>query len=223
MATLVTAGLAAPARAAVTPVAKVNFQPAWVTAPAGYTPDTGLPYDAARGSGWVRQDSLPGTRVPLDLTRNTRNRARAGIDARLNTLIHLQYGDVGGSNGVLTAGAYEFAVPAGSYQVTVSAGDQPAYDSSHTVRVEGTTAISGFVSTAAAEYRQATVTVPVTDGRLTVDAIGGTNTKLNYLEIGRVTATAPAGLTATPGTARSRWPGSRTRPRPATGSTAAGR
>jgi glucose/arabinose dehydrogenase len=199
VAALVTAGLTAPARAAVTPVAKVNFQPAGATVPAGYTPDTGLPYDAARGSGWVRQDSLTGTRVPLDLTRNTRNRARAGIDARLNTLIHLQYGDVGGSNGVLTAGAYEFAVPAGSYQVTVSAGDQPAYDSSHTVRVEGTTAISGFVSTAAAEYRQATVTVPVTDGRLTVDAIGGTNTKLNYLEIGRVTATAPAGLTATPG------------------------
>ena len=53
------------------------------------------------------------------------------------------------------------------------------------------TAIAGFVSTAAAEFRQATVTVPVTDGRLTVDAIGGTNTKLNYLEISRVTADPP--------------------------------
>jgi glucose/arabinose dehydrogenase len=197
--TLVTAGLAAPARAAVTPVAKINFQPAGVAVPSGYTADTGLPYDPGRGSGWVRQDSLSGSRVPLDLSRNTRNRARAGIDARLNTLIHLQYGDIGGSNGVLTAGAYEYAVPAGSYQVTVSAGDQPAYDSSHTVRVEGSTAIGGFVSTAAAEYRQATVTVPVTDGRLTVDAVGGTNTKLNYLEISRVTSAAPTGLTATPG------------------------
>ena len=64
-------------------------------------------------------------------------------------------------------------------------GDQPPYDSSHTVRVEGVTAIAGFVSTAAAEFRQATVTVPVTDGRLTVDAIGGTNTKLNYVAISR--------------------------------------
>src|SRR6187551_389391 len=86
---------AAPARAAVTPVAKINFQPAAVAIPAGYTADTGLAFDATRGSGWVRQDSLAGTRVPLDLSANTRNRARSGIDARLNTLIHLQYGDVG--------------------------------------------------------------------------------------------------------------------------------
>ncbi len=197
---LTTLVVAAPADAAVTPVAKVNFQPAAAAVPAGYTADTGLPFDAGRSSGWVRQDSLGGARVPLDLTRNTRNRARAGVDARLNTLIHLQYGDVGGTNGVPTAGAWEYAVPAGTYQVTVSAGDQPAYDSAHTVRVEGVTAIERFVSTAAAEFRQATVTVPVTDGRLTVDATGGTNTKLNYLEIARVTAPgAPSGLTATPG------------------------
>jgi hypothetical protein len=195
---------AGPAQAAVTPLAKINFQPAAGAVPAGYTADTGLAFDTARGSGWVRQDSLSGTRVPLNLTANTRNRARAGIDARLNTLIHLQYGDVGGSSGVLTAGAYEYVVPNGDYQVLVSAGDQPAYDSSHTVRVEGVTAIAGFVSTAAAEFRQATVTVPVTDGRLTVDAVGGTNTKLNYLEIGRVTTTpaAPTGPAAAPGDAQ---------------------
>lgn len=191
---------ATPAQAAVVPVVKINFQPASGAVPAGYTADTGLPFDTTRGSGWVRQDSLTGTRVPLDLTANTRDRARAGIDARLNTLIHLQYGDVGGTSGVATAGAWEYAVANGQYQVLVSAGDQPSYDSSHTVRVEGVTAISGFVPTAAAEYRQATVTVPVTDGRLTIDAVGGTNTKLNYLEISRVTAPAtPAGLVATPG------------------------
>ncbi|AGZ43442.1 Ig-like domain-containing protein [Actinoplanes friuliensis] len=172
-----------PAQAAVTPVAKVNFQPAAVAVPAGYTADTGLAYDAARGSGWV----VSGTHDPLDLTRNTRSRARTGIDARLDTVIHLQYGDVGGTTGVPTPGAWEYAVPAGSYQVTVSVGDQPAYDSAHTVRVEGVAAVSGFVSTAVAEFRTATVTVPVSDGRLTVDAVGGTNTKLNYVEIARVT------------------------------------
>jgi Bacterial Ig-like domain len=186
-----------PARAAVTPIAKVNFQPAASTVPSGYTADTGAAFDGAQG--WVRQDSLAGTHVPLDLTRNTRDRARTGVDARLGTLIHLQYGDVTGTSGVTTAGAWEYAVPAGTYQVTVSAGDQPAYDSTHTVRVEGVTAISGFVSTAAAEFRQATVTVPVRDGRLTVDAVGGVNTKLNYVEVSRVSADPPAGLTATPG------------------------
>ncbi|MEU7904709.1 Ig-like domain-containing protein [Actinoplanes sp. NPDC049118] len=186
----------APARAALTPVAKVDFQPAASAVPAGYTADTGLAFDAARGSGWV----VAGTHDPLDLTRNTRDRARAGIDPRLNTLIHLQYGDVGGSAGVATPGAWEYALPAGSYQVTVAVGDRPAYDSSHTIRAEGVAVVSGFVSTAAAEFRTATATVAVGDGRLTIDAIGGTNTKLSYVEIARVgPPAAPAGLTATPG------------------------
>ncbi|WP_433718441.1 Ig-like domain-containing protein [Actinoplanes sp. CA-051413] len=189
----------APAHAAVTPVAKVNFQPAAAAVPAGYTADTGLGFDATRRSGWV----AAGTHDPLDLSRNTRDRARAGIDARLNTVIHLQYGDVGGTSGVLTPGAWEYALSPGSYQVTVSVGDQPAYDSAHTIRVEGVTAVSGFVSTTAAEFRTATVTVPVSDGRLTVDATGGTNTKLNYLEIARVgPPAAPTGVTARPGDAQ---------------------
>ncbi len=175
---------ASPAAAAVTPVSKVTFQPAGSTVPAGYSADTGAPFDAARGYGWVQR----GTSTPLDLTRNTRDRARPGVDARLNTLIHLQYGDVGGTAGVLTEGAWEYAVANGAYQVTVSVGDQPAYDSRHTVRVEGVVAVDGFVSTAAAEFRAATVTVAVTDGRLTVDALGGTNTKLNYVDLSRVTA-----------------------------------
>ncbi|WP_433832985.1 Ig-like domain-containing protein [Actinoplanes sp. CA-015351] len=186
-----------PAKAAVTTTDRINFQPAGSAVPVGYRADTGAAYTAARGYGWVRQDSLGGTRVPLDLTANTRDRARTGIDTRLNTLIHLQYGDTGGTAGVATAGAWEYAVPNGTYQVTVSAGDRPAYDSSHTLRVEGVPAISGFVSTAATEYRQATVTVAVTDGRITVDAIGGTNTKLNYADIARVTS--PTGLIAVPG------------------------
>ncbi|MEU8242408.1 Ig-like domain-containing protein [Actinoplanes missouriensis] len=179
---------ATPARAAaVTPVAAINFQPASSATPAGWTADTGAAFTAARGSGWVRQDD----HAPLDVTRNTRDRARAGIDARLNTLIHLQYGDTGGTNGVATPAAWEHTVSPGRYQVTVSAGDQPAYDSSHTLRVEGTPAITGFVSTAAAEFRQATVTVEVTDGRLTIDAAGGTNTKLNHVTIARVTDEPP--------------------------------
>ncbi|GIM91944.1 Ig-like domain-containing protein [Paractinoplanes toevensis] len=176
--------LPSPAHAAVTALAKVNFQPAASAVPSGWTADTGAAFSDARGSGWVQL----GTATPLDLTRNTRDRARSGVDPRLNTMIHLQYGDTGGTNGVPTAGAWEYAVAAGTYQVTVSAGDQAPYDSRNTVNVEGIRAIDGFVSTAAAEYRAATVTVTVTDGRLTVDPAGGTNTKLNYVEISRVTA-----------------------------------
>jgi hypothetical protein len=86
----------------------------------------------------------------------------------------------------------------------VSAGDRPSYDSVHVLRVEGVTAVDAFRPTAAAEYRAATVTVPVADGRLTVDAVGGTNTKLNYADVARVTdetvpPAAPAGLSAVAG------------------------
>ncbi|WP_433362448.1 Ig-like domain-containing protein [Actinoplanes sp. CA-142083] len=196
---LASATLVAPV--GTTPLASVNFQPASSAIPSGYVADTGAAYTASRGYGWVRQDNG----APLDLTRNTRDRARSGIDPRLNTVIHMQYGDVsGGTNGVATAGAWQYAVAPGTYTVTASAGDQPSYDSVHVVRVEGVTAIDHFRSTAAAEYATGTVTAPVADGQLTVDAIGGTNTKLNYLQVSRVVydssaPAAPGGPTALAG------------------------
>ncbi|WP_433293588.1 Ig-like domain-containing protein [Actinoplanes sp. CA-030573] len=181
-------------------MASVNFQPASSAVPAGWTADTGAAYTAARGSGWVRQDNG----ATLDLTRNTRDRARAGVDPLRNTLIHLQYGDTGGTNGVATAGAWQYAVPPGTYTVTVSAGDQAPYDSTHVVRVEGVTAIDHFKGTTAAEFTSGTVTVPVADGLLTADAIGGTNTKVNYIQITKISydssaPPAPTGTTAAAG------------------------
>ncbi|MDP9292561.1 MAG: Ig-like domain-containing protein [Verrucomicrobiota bacterium] len=91
-----------------------------------------------------------------------------------------------GSPGVLTPAAWEYALPNGRYDVTVSAGDQPPYDSVHNLRLEGVTVIDHFQGTAAQEYAQATSRVTVVDGKLTVDAIGGTNTKLNYVDIREV-------------------------------------
>jgi hypothetical protein len=190
-----------------TPVADINFQPATSTVPAGYLADTGAAYDATRGYGWVRQDSVgSATHVPLDLSRNTRDRARAGIDPRLNTMIHMQYGDSPPpqTKGEVTPGAWEYAVTPGRYTVTLAAGDQPTYNSTNVVRVEGSTAIDHFVGTAGTEFATGTVTVVVTDGRLTVDAIGGTNTKLDYLQITRVSddvtpPAVPTGVTASGG------------------------
>ena len=71
--------------------------------------------------------------------------------------------------------------------MTASVGDQPfkggIYDSQHTIRVEGTTAINLFQASAEEEFLQASVDVTVLDGRLTVDSVGGVNTKLDYLQI----------------------------------------
>lgn len=208
--------------------AKLNFQPATAPVPTGFTAENGQPYSTTTGRGWVTQASLGDpTHTPLDLNStgphtalsdgNTRDRNRAGIAQELDTVIHMQYGDVFGTtnaNGNLTPGAFEYAVPNGTYRVTVSVGDEPGgahtgcaapcYDSVHNLRVEGVTAIDHFQPSTAAEYKQATVTVVVSDGRLTVDAVGGNNTKLDYLTVDSaapdtVAPAAPTAVQAQPG------------------------
>ncbi len=176
--------------AAATPLdIKVNFQPQNATVPTGYQKDFGQAYNASQGFGWVRQNSLnlsSANHAPVNITANSRDRNReGGIDQRLDTLIHMQGNHVPHSNIVKTAAAWEYAVPDGKYSVAVSVGDQSSYDSSHKIRLEEgkVTVIKPFRSTANHEYERGTATVTVTDGRLTVDAIGGTNTKINYIEI----------------------------------------
>ena len=199
-----------------------SFQPDSAATVAGFTKDTGAAYSAATGRGWITQASLATqTRTPLDLTANTRVRTRAVTDEQ-NRLIHLQYGDIvptPTTNGSLTPGAWEHVLPNGRYTVTASVGDQPGaaktgcpapcYDSVHMIRAEGVTVVPAFQATAAAEYKSATATVDVTDGKLTVDAVGGTNTKLNSIRIvsaGPVAPdttppAAPSGLTGIAGNA----------------------
>lgn len=160
---------------------QINFQPSTANLPAGYIKDSGEAYDATRGYGWVRQDSLQSAEhKPLSVAKYARDRDRSKTYQALDTLQHMQYPDT-------PAAAWEYAVPNGTYSVSVSVGDQPGsggvYDSKHTVRVEGVTAINRFQSTSKQEYKLASVKVNVTDGRLTVDAIGGTNTKINYINI----------------------------------------
>lgn len=168
-----------------TALALINFQPQSSAVPPGYRADVGLPYDAARGFGWVTASSLSSaTHTPLDLSPNTRDRARAGISPLLNTLIHMQYpASIDKPSAVVTPGAWEFAVRDGTYQVVVSAGDQSPYNSVNVINVEGVQAIDQFVPSANEQYRQATLDVTVSDGRLTIDPRDGINTKLDYVEI----------------------------------------
>ncbi|WP_144268104.1 PA14 domain-containing protein [Demequina sp. NBRC 110055] len=159
---------------------------------AGYVADWGQAYGERTGStqgeglsyGWVDADGHE-----LSLVGNGRDRARPGIDPNLNTIIHMQYGDVdggNGTNGVKTPGAWEIEVPDGLYEVTVAVGDQMGateYDSLHVINVEGSVAIEGFQGSAADEFETVTTEVGVYDGRLTIDARGGFNTKMAYVEI----------------------------------------
>jgi hypothetical protein len=165
-----------------------NFQPSDVAAPSGFTVDSGLAFSSTRGFGWVRQDSLSSsTHVPLDISSNTRKR-NAVADPRLDSIIHMQF-PAGKPGGNPTPAAWEAVVPNGSYDVQVGVGDPGYYDSKHTIHIEGQVAISNFVPSTSVPFKTITKTVNVADGLLTIDAIGGTNTKLDYVTI----QTAPAG------------------------------
>lgn len=191
------------AGAAISQGILINFQPDSSTIPTAYIKDTGGAYSAGRGYGWIKQDSLSSAaHIALDISTNTRDRNRQGIDSKRDTLIHMQYPTaILNTTAVKTPAAWEYTIPNGDYQVTVSVGDQPGidgvYDSQHTINVEGVNAIKGFKGSSKQEYKTATVRVNVTDGRLTIDAIGGINTKLNYIEIhnapplGQTTYTVP--------------------------------
>ncbi|CAM3271959.1 SbsA Ig-like domain-containing protein [Deinococcus saxicola] len=162
-------------------VKQINFQPAASATPAGYTADTGAAYNDATGYGWVTQAAA---HTPLDVSANARDRALAGVEARLNTFIHMQYSANSTDNAQRTPAAWEYKVANGTYTVTVSTGDASnSLDSTHALNIEGEQAIAPYMPADTNKFRSVTLRVPVTDGKLTVDAIGGTNTKINYVVI----------------------------------------
>lgn len=158
---------------------KINFQPSDVAVPTGYIKDSGLAYDPTRDYGWIDR----ATGAPIDISAFARDRDRPNSDQRIDTLVHMQLGT--------TDAAWEYAVPNGTYNVTVSVGDQANangdYDSQHTIRLEGDTIINQFQGSDTQKYQLNSGTVKVTDGKLTIDAFGGFNTKINYLEIVPIT------------------------------------
>lgn len=153
---------------------RVNFQADGVPIPEGYQADTGLAYSDDRGYGWIDQNDV-GTEAPtpLDISQGGRDRDATGYDQRLDTLLHFQK----------TPAAWEYALPNGDYSVTLSAGDNTYSDSEHVVNVEGVNLLPSFTPDNTQKFALATGTVTVNDGKLTVDAIGGTNAKINYIDI----------------------------------------
>ncbi len=130
-------------------------------------------------------------------------------------MIHAQYQSTGGAGtgGVHRQGAWQVAVANGRYDVEVTVGEAtPGTDPTRNViNLEGTNAIDyttvtggGTAQTGAARFKTVTTNVRVTDGFLTLDTLGGTNTKLTHLS---VTPAAdidekpdqPTGLTAVAG------------------------
>ena len=178
--------------------AQVDFKPTWAATAGSYAADTGAAYTDTRGYGWVREDSLSNpTHTPLNLSPNTTDRDPLDDDPfsqAQDTTLFMQYPTTGSNPRLVkTRGAFEIAVPCGFYAVTVSVGDsawssfkrKPGDVSSHRINVENENAIDWFSPTTS-PFKTATRTVHVCDGRLTIDAMSGINTKLNYVDVRRV-------------------------------------
>ncbi|GAB3603758.1 hypothetical protein GCM10027586_06960 [Kineococcus gypseus] len=182
-------GGAGAAWAAPPTTARIDFAPAASPVPAGWTADTGQPYDTTRGYGWVAFAD----QTPKDVSAETRQRGGTGPDS---SFVHLQRPNSSGM--VVAGGRWEYSLPSGVYQVSVGVGDTGktatgvpcCLDSTHRVVVEEVTAVDDVQPTASQLTATGTAVVAVRDGRLTVDATGGLNTKLTWITIQPSTATA---------------------------------
>lgn len=150
------------ARPAAT-IRRFNFQPGGAATVSGYVVDGGQTYGARNGYtyGW------------------TTNHTDAVVDRNVNANQLLDT-----NVGVKAASKWELALPNGTYTVTVGVGDAAA-SSRNNVWIEGTQNILAYVTLPANQFRTASTTVTVTDGRLTL-GVGGASTgqtRINYLEV----------------------------------------
>jgi hypothetical protein len=184
---LVSTGLLTATAFAAGPTAlHVNFQPTSVTAPAGYTADTGAPYNGT--SGW--QDASGN---PLNLGANTRVRhSSQSPDVRYDTQLLMQ---APAGSGNTTPGRWVAALANGTYSVTVAVGDPTAFNSVYRITAQPGTAnavtmINNVVPTSAQPWTTVTKQVTVTGGALTLDPTGGTNTKIDFVDAVPVSGSA---------------------------------
>jgi len=167
-----TASVVVPTKtAATTFTAQINFQPASVVAPEGYLIDSGLPFSAA-GNGYTY-----GWSKDLSAYAVQRNNA-ASPDIRYDTAIMLVAG-----------GTWEMAVPNGMYDVKIISGTGGSNGSGTLATgkfsVEGVPMTSTQTATqtptatpapaTTAGWLEQSITVVVTDGRLTITASPGSS------------------------------------------------
>jgi hypothetical protein len=151
-----TAKIATGAEGSTTLDVKINFQPANAVAPQGYLVDSGLPYCKTSDEytyGWATDMSS------CAVQRNS----AASPDIRYDTAIM-----------PVNGGTWEMAVPNGMYDVKIVAGDGGSTPSMQKFSIEGVpmTQVQTMADTG---WCEETVTVVVTDGRLTITANPGSS------------------------------------------------
>src|SRR5262249_973338 len=79
--------------------------------------------------------------------------------------------------------SWDLALPNGSYQVHIVAGDPDFFDSSYKFAAEGQTILNG-TPTRSKHWIEATATVLVLDGKLSItNASGAVNNKIDYIDV----------------------------------------
>jgi len=148
---------------------KVNFQLAGAPVPAGYVADTGAVF-GDRGNGFSY-----GWNADNSSTTRDRN-SPSSPDQRYDTLEHMQKPENPNA-------FWEIAVANGSYTVRIVSGDPSNIDSVYKINVEGVLAINA-TPTSTVRWFDATVTVNVSDGRITIsNATGSANNKICFVDI----------------------------------------
>lgn len=182
----------------VTPSLLVSFGSKARKVPQGWVKDYGLAFGEKQLAGrvWKYGWKNRSDGKPIDLSvggpfpGNGRSRP-APSDSLLAGLMHMQGNHVKNFRGTPIESYWEIALANGEYQVTISVGDGAVYTGtdreSHSIQIEGKSAILHFipkgVTGSLSRFQQATLPVRVNDGLLTLDADGGTNTKINYVII----------------------------------------
>lgn len=174
---------------------KINFQDSATVPPAGWLKDFGQKFGQRtsqyQGTGYTYGWLNKSTGALFNITKNGRKRTTPA-DVLLATLMHMQKDFTVSTSGTPAEAMWEMQVANGNYDVTVSVGDGSYVDSKHTINVEGVNAINNFIPTTAVRFRTATISVTVSDNLLTVDAAGGTNTKINFITITPSTGSRPS-------------------------------
>ena len=169
----------------VTPAfqAFVNFQPKSAPIPAGYLKDDGDAF-ANRGNGFSYGWNVSNTSGPRD--RNS----TLSPDQRYDTFNLMQKSG--------SPRTWEIAVPNGTYDVFVVAGDAGQFDSVYRINVEGVLTVSGTPNTTT-RWVSGTKTVTVSDGRLTVaSGTGASNNKICFIDITSATQAQIVAASTTP-------------------------
>jgi hypothetical protein len=163
---------------------RLSFQPTNAVPPTGYLADNGWAFRLQTNGfsyGWSKDNTgFMRDRNNGQYKRDAKNPPVKAPDRRYDFLAYMDY------EKMPAPVSWEMAVPNSTYRVRLVAGDAQRFDSIFRLTAENVTVIDG-IPDAGRRWLDATATVVVTDGRLSIGhGAGASNNKLCFLELSEV-------------------------------------